>query len=104
MRNANKQSNHKVNLRVVDYWINHYIGDGGCVLCGSHGVIDTRMTAKSARRGVLIGRLDYCLCPNGQTLRKDEPNFSQTDFQGFLDSRTAKHSVLIGMPSVPGIM
>jgi len=52
---------------VTDYWLDHYC-DHLCTLCGNSGVIDTRKTAVSAA-GYNSGRLNWCICPNGQCLR-----------------------------------
>jgi hypothetical protein len=52
---------------VSDYWAKHYAEDH-CTLCGNHGVIDTRATAVTPA-GYWVGRLNFCICPNGQSLR-----------------------------------
>lgn len=52
---------------VTNYWTEHYVNDH-CTLCGNHGVIDTRATAVTAA-GVWVGRVNFCICPNGQSLR-----------------------------------
>jgi len=54
------------NQIVIDYAMENYVTDH-CTLCGNHGVIDSRGTRTSA--GKHVGRLNYCICPNGQTLR-----------------------------------
>lgn len=51
---------------VIDYAMGHYV-TGHCTLCGNHGVIDSRGVRTSA--GHHVGRLNYCICPNGQSLR-----------------------------------
>jgi hypothetical protein len=38
-----------------------------CSLCGNRGVIDTRSVRTAA--ALLVGRLNYCFCPNGQHMR-----------------------------------
>lgn len=53
---------------VEEYWLAFYAGSH-CTLCGNHGVIDTRGVRTSA--GVYVGRLNYCICPNGRALRED---------------------------------
>ncbi len=53
--------------RVTEYWLEHYC-DKYCTLCGNSGVLDTRGVKTAA--GVVVGRLDYCICPNGQALRE----------------------------------
>lgn len=57
---------------ITKYWLDHYSNDKNCLcsLCGNSGVIDTRLTAISAA-GVNSGRLNYCICPNGQIMRKN---------------------------------
>lgn len=47
-------------------WFAWYATDH-CTLCGNRGWIDTRGLRTPA--GVEVGRLNYCLCPNGQALR-----------------------------------
>jgi hypothetical protein len=51
---------------VTDYWRRHY-AERHCTLCGNRGVIDSRGVCTPA--GVRAGRLNYCICPNGQALR-----------------------------------
>lgn len=55
---------------ITDYWYAYYAAQH-CTLCGNCGVIDTRGVRTPA--GVLVGRLNYCLCPNGQLLRYHDP-------------------------------
>lgn len=50
----------------VDYWHEFY-ADKHCTLCGKHGVIETRGVTTPA--GIPVGRVNYCICPNGQALR-----------------------------------
>jgi len=55
---------------ITDYWFEHYISQGPvghCSLCGNTGTIDTRTARTPA--GVLVGRLNWCICPNGQLMR-----------------------------------
>ena len=42
-------------------------GIGVFTTCGNHGWIDTRGTRTPA--GKDVGRVNYCICPNGQQLR-----------------------------------
>lgn len=51
---------------VTDYWLKHY-STQHCTLCGNRGVIDSRGVQTPA--GYPVGRLNYCICPNGQALR-----------------------------------
>jgi len=55
------------NEAVTEYWLQYYLVDGHCSLCGNHGMIDCREVRTPA--GHKVGRLNYCICPNGQTLR-----------------------------------
>ena len=54
-------------MDIDGYWVKHYAGSH-CTLCGNHGVIDTRATAVTPA-GYWVGRLNFCICPNGQSLR-----------------------------------
>lgn len=51
---------------VIDYCMKHYVTEH-CTLCGNRGIIDSRGVKTPA--GVDVGRLNYCICPNGQSLR-----------------------------------
>lgn len=51
---------------VTKYWLEYYYADH-CTLCGNRGQIDTRGVRTAA--GVEVGRVNYCICPNGQALR-----------------------------------
>jgi hypothetical protein len=53
---------------IADYWAKHYATEH-CTLCGNHGVIDTRATAVTPA-GVWVGRVNFCICPNGMVLRE----------------------------------
>lgn len=52
---------------IWQYAMEHY-SEQHCTLCGNRGVIDSRGVRTPA--GVLVGRLNYCVCPNGIELRK----------------------------------
>jgi hypothetical protein len=62
---------------ITDYWSKYYLTneDRGfgpyimCSLCANQGTIDTRSTAISPV-GNYLGRINFCICPNGQALRK----------------------------------
>jgi len=58
--------------KITKYWLDHYIHNDLCSLCGNSGTIDTRFTAVSAA-GVRSGRLNWCICPNGQAMRAQGP-------------------------------
>jgi hypothetical protein len=51
---------------VTKYWAEYYLSSH-CTLCGNSGHIDTRGVRTPT--GVDVGRLNYCICPNGQRLR-----------------------------------
>jgi len=55
-------------INLTDYWATYYIHNGHCSLCGNSGEIDTRETAVTAA-GVRSGRINLCICPNGQARR-----------------------------------
>jgi hypothetical protein len=55
------------NKPITDYWFKYYATDH-CTICGNYGVIDSRGVKTPA--GFPVGRLNYCICPNGQALRK----------------------------------
>jgi hypothetical protein len=60
------------NHSVTKYWLSHYLTEKSlCSLCGQSGVIDTRSTATSPTDEA-VGRLNYCICPNGQVMRAQE--------------------------------
>ncbi len=52
---------------ITKYWLEHYATEH-CTLCGNHGKIDT--TGLKTPAGHEVGRVNYCICPNGQALRK----------------------------------
>lgn len=51
---------------ITDYWRENYATEH-CTLCGNSGIIDTRLAVTAA--GVPVGRLNWCICPNGQIHR-----------------------------------
>ena len=63
--------------KITNYWLEHYCTEH-CTLCGNSGVLDTRATAVTAA-GVWVGRLNYCICPNGQALRKHDVHLEDWD-------------------------
>ena len=52
---------------VTDYWLKFYVKDH-CTLCGNSGIIDSRGVKTAA--GMEVGRLNFCICPNGQAMRR----------------------------------
>jgi hypothetical protein len=51
---------------ITDYWWKFYHAEH-CTLCGNSGIIDTR--GVRTRAGVEVGRINFCICPNGQLRR-----------------------------------
>lgn len=60
--------NQELNKSITEYWSKHYVEGCLCSLCGNTGIIDTRSSAVSPS-GIRSGRLNWCICPNGQTYR-----------------------------------
>ncbi len=54
---------------ITDYWLQYY-ANGVCTICGNSGLIDSRGIATPA--GIEVGRLNFCICPNGQRRRELE--------------------------------
>lgn len=53
---------------LTDYWAEHYVEKNHCSLCGNTGQIDT--TGVHTPAGVDVGRVNFCICPNGQAWRR----------------------------------
>jgi hypothetical protein len=62
------------NKTVTAYWMKHYM-EAHCTLCGNWGAIDTTGTKTPA--GYEVGRLNFCICPNGQALREGRADLSR---------------------------
>lgn len=60
---------------ITDYWLKHYM-DRHCTLCGNWGVIDSRASAITPA-GYRVGRLNFCICPNGQALREGNADINR---------------------------
>jgi len=71
---------------ITRYWLKHYCTEH-CTICGNCGVIDSRGTCTAA--GLEVGRLNYCICPNGQVLRNQKG-----DKQWWLESAIKRFRVL----------
>ena len=56
------------NNAITEYWLKYYCEDH-CTLCGNSGFVDTTATARTAT-GLCVGRQNFCICPNGQALRR----------------------------------
>lgn len=54
---------------INEYWMKHYCTEH-CTLCGNWGVIDSQ--GELTPSGHPVGRLNYCICPNGQAMRRDK--------------------------------
>jgi hypothetical protein len=66
----------KIDKVINNYWMDNYTENGLCILCGNHGIIDTSQTAISAAK-VRCGKVTYCICPNGQILKKQKYKIPQ---------------------------
>ena len=81
-------TNRDMREAVTEYWLAHYMSAAGvCCLCGNSGIIDTRATAYSPK-GEPVGRPDFCICPNGQTIREQAPR----PLAGKTHAPAAKHA------------
>lgn len=72
------------------YWAQHYATDH-CTLCGNHGVIDSRGVRTPA--GLFVGRLNYCICPNGQAMREE-----QVDIEAYAAAHMPQTLIHFGTP------
>lgn len=61
---------------ITDYWHKYYAVDY-CILCGNRGIIDT--TGVTTAAGKEVGRRNYCICPNGQSIRAQSHPIQQPD-------------------------
>ena len=72
------------NELVTDYVFTHYLSpENMCSLCGQRGIIDTRGVKTPA--GVEAGRLNWCLCPNGQAMREQAGERLPADFPEYTE-------------------
>ena len=53
---------------ITNYWLAYYSTEH-CTLCGNKGIIDT--TGVTTYMGLPVGRRNYCICSNGQHMRKE---------------------------------
>lgn len=58
---------------ITRYWLEHYSSTGHCSICGNRGVFDTRGKVFTAA-GFECGEVNFCICPNGQVMRKKCPD------------------------------
>ena len=69
---------HPHNDIITEYYQKFYSSGGGhCTLCGNTGEIDTRGLKTPA--GLIVGRINFCICPNGQSLRAFEMKTIKVD-------------------------
>lgn len=57
-----------MSVEITDYWYKHYLNNGHCSLCGNSGRVNT--TGVRTNAGVLVGMINFCICPNGQAWRR----------------------------------
>lgn len=58
----------ELNKAVTECWLENYVSANGlCSLCGNHGTINTTEVRSPA--GAKAGRINFCICPNGQAMR-----------------------------------
>ncbi len=57
---------------ITNYWLKYYLGEksGLCILCGNTGLINTEKVRNPNGRLLKPEQTAYCICPNGQSLRK----------------------------------
>lgn len=55
--------------QLANFWHKNYASTGHCVLCGNHGIIDTRGKVFTPA-GVECGDKVFCVCPNGQAIQR----------------------------------
>ncbi len=77
---------------ITQYWYDHYVtharhGISDCCLCGNSGIIDTRPTASCA--GTPLGRRSFCICPNGQSMRRNPERYQLVDEEHFQPQTSA---------------
>lgn len=53
---------------VTAYWLEYYVSDNHCSLCGNTGIIESRGVRTPAGYE-LPPKSNWCICPNGQQLR-----------------------------------
>ncbi len=55
--------------QLADLWVTEFSSTGHCVICGNHGVIDTRGKVFTSA-GFECGDRVWCICPNGRILKR----------------------------------
>jgi hypothetical protein len=73
------------NELVTDYTFTYYGAPENhmCTLCGQRGIIDTRGVKTPA--GIEVGRLNWCICPNGQAMREQAGDRLPADFPEYTE-------------------
>lgn len=61
--------------QLANLWVKNYSKRGLCVLCGNHGIVDTRGKLFSPA-GVECGDKVFCICPNGQIMQRYDININ----------------------------
>lgn len=57
--------------KLTDLWLNEFIRNGSCCICGDSGMIDTRNVIFN-EFGEECGAEVFCICPNGRELKDKE--------------------------------
>jgi len=52
-----------------------FVNGGLCSLCGNWGYLDTRGIKSPA--GIICGKLNYCICPNGRSMKEKQWNLKE---------------------------
>lgn len=74
-----------MNDEITEYAIRYYMHESGiCSLCGNSGFIHTQGISSYA--GVLVGRTNYCICPNGQSTRARTGKSADEYYRAFLEA------------------
>ncbi len=63
--------------QLSDFWAVEYSPKNHCCLCGNRGIIDTRNKVFTPA-GYECGARVFCICPNGQTIKRQAPNTVKT--------------------------
>lgn len=58
---------------VTDYWLKYYLDPDSdlCALCGNTGIIIMENIRNPSGQLLKSTYADYCICPNGQSMRKN---------------------------------
>jgi hypothetical protein len=58
--------------QMATLWRDEFGKRNHCCLCGNHGIINTRNKVFTAA-GFECGDIVFCLCPNGRSWKKQDP-------------------------------